>query len=143
MRGYSAIALHQPKIEANLGTAMRGAHVLGAQLMILSQARYKKQCADTTKAYRNIPLLETDNLKSCIPFDCVPVAVELLDDAESLLTFRHPERALYIFGGEDKTLGNSITEWCKHKVYVPTKYCMNLAATVHVVLYDRMLKEQK
>jgi tRNA(Leu) C34 or U34 (ribose-2'-O)-methylase TrmL len=25
-------------------------------------------------------------------------------------------------------------------IYIPTRYCMNLAATVNVVLYDRMAK---
>ncbi len=27
-----------------------------------------------------------------------------------------------------------------HVVYVPTRHCMNLAATVNVVLYDRLSK---
>jgi hypothetical protein len=30
-----------------------------------------------------------------------PVAVELRPDAESLVTFEHPEEALYVFGPED------------------------------------------
>lgn len=117
-----------------------GAHVLGASAVILSDARYKQQCTDTTKAYRNIPLLQTTDLRSCVPYDCCPIAIDLIEGAESLATFKHPNRAVYIFGGEDKTLGKEITSWCKHVVYIPTSHCMNLAATVHVVLYDRMQK---
>ncbi|GAF89366.1 unnamed protein product, partial [marine sediment metagenome] len=34
------------------------------------------------------------------------------------------------------------TGWCKHTIYIPTAYCMNLSATVNVVLYDRMNKRR-
>ena len=45
------------------------------------------------------------------------------------------------FGPEDGTLGPEILAWCRDVVYVPTRYCMNLAATVNVVLYDRAAKQ--
>jgi tRNA(Leu) C34 or U34 (ribose-2'-O)-methylase TrmL len=93
------------------------------------------------KAYRHMPLFKTDDLKNMIPYDCIPVAIDLLDNAISLTGFTHPERAFYIFGAEDATLGARITDWCPHKVYIPTRRCMNLACTVHVVLYDRMVKQ--
>jgi tRNA(Leu) C34 or U34 (ribose-2'-O)-methylase TrmL len=57
--------------------------------------------------------------------------------------YKHPERALYIFGPEDGTLGHDVLDWCRDVVYVPTNGCMNLAATVNVVLYDRMTKTQR
>lgn len=31
---------------------------------------------------------------------------------------------------------------CRDIIYVPTNGCMNLAATVNVILYDRMAKER-
>ena len=34
-----------------------------------------------------------------------------------------------------------VLAWCRDVVYVPTRYCMNLAATVNVVLYDRASKQ--
>ncbi len=55
----------------------------------------------------------------------------------------HPVRAFYIFGGEDATLGGRVLSWCRDVIYIPTAYCMNLAATVNVVLYDRMTKNEK
>jgi tRNA(Leu) C34 or U34 (ribose-2'-O)-methylase TrmL len=71
----------------------------------------------------------------------VPVAVDLIEGATSLVEFKHPERAFYIFGAEDQTLGRRVLDWCKNVVYVPTDRCMNLAATVNVVLYDRLAKQ--
>ena len=69
-----------------------------------------------------------------------PVAVDILTNAIPLPGYTHPERAFYIFGAEDSTLGYSITSWCRDIIYIPTNRCMNLAATVNVVLYDRMAK---
>ena len=56
------------------------------------------------------------------------------------MDFIHPEQAYYIFGPEDGSLKSEILDRCDHVVYIPTIGCMNLAATVHVVLYDRMSK---
>jgi tRNA(Leu) C34 or U34 (ribose-2'-O)-methylase TrmL len=55
----------------------------------------------------------------------------------------HPERAFYVFGPEDGTLGTRHLSKCVRKIMVPTKFCMNLAATVNVVLYDRLAKQVK
>lgn len=57
----------------------------------------------------------------------------ILDDAQR-------DRALYIFGPEDGSLDKEIRDWCEDVVYIPTTGCMNLAATVNVVLYDRLAK---
>ena len=90
-----------------------------------------------------MPLLKTTNVLDALPHDCTAIAVDLLDDAESLPDFVHPDRAFYVFGGEDKTLGPEIIARCATKVMVPTAYCMNLAAAVNVVLYDRLCKRRK
>lgn len=52
----------------------------------------------------------------------------------------NPKRAFYVFGAEDNTLGSRVLGWCRDVVSVPTNRCMNLAACVNVVLYDRMAK---
>ena len=139
-RGYAAIGLHNPKNQVNVGSALRAASCYGVAMVAQSGNRYKKSSADTTKSYRHLPLIIVDDLFSVVPFDCVPVAVDLLDGASSLVDYVHPERAFYIFGPEDGTLGKAITDRCRDKIYVPTEFCMNLAATVNVVLYDRMAK---
>jgi tRNA(Leu) C34 or U34 (ribose-2'-O)-methylase TrmL len=140
-RGFSAIGLHQPKTGANVGSALRAAGCYGAAMVAASGKRYGRASTDTMKTYRHLPLIQCDDLRTMIPFDCVPVAVDLIDGATPLQGYRHPERAFYVFGPEDGTLGREILSWCRDVVYVPTNGCMNLAATVNVVLYDRMAKK--
>lgn len=141
MRGYCGIGLDNPKDSINVGAALRAAGVYGAAFVAATGGRYGRAPTDAMKHYRHLPLLRPKDLKDLMPFDCVPVAVDLLEGATPLHEYAHPERAFYIFGAEDNTLGERITGWCRDTVYVPTEGCMNLAATVNVVLYDRMAKQ--
>jgi tRNA(Leu) C34 or U34 (ribose-2'-O)-methylase TrmL len=139
-RGYSAIGLVNTKKEVNLGGAMRAAYCYGASMIAVQGKRYKRESADTSASYKHIPLIETDNLYDVIPYDCIPIAVEITPDSKNIRNFVHPERAFYIFGPEDGSIPKTILDFCKYKVSIPTKICMNLAATVNVVLYDRLCK---
>jgi tRNA(Leu) C34 or U34 (ribose-2'-O)-methylase TrmL len=140
MRGYAAIGLDSPKCEANVGGALRAAYCYEARLVALTTRRVRRLPTDTYSTHRHIPVLRVDDLFDAVPFDCVPVAIELIDGATPLPAFKHPQRAFYIFGGEDATLGSRILSRCRDIVMVPTTACMNLAATVNVVLYDRLSK---
>ena len=142
-RGYCGIGLDNPKYDVNVGSTLRAAGNYNANFVAATGRRYKKASTDTVKQYRHLPLFNVENLRDIIPFDCIPVAVDLIDGAISLHEYEHPERAFYIFGAEDATLGKRITDWCKDTIYIPTNGCMNLAATVNVVLYDRMAKQSK
>ena len=142
MRGYAAIGLDNPKNTINVGSAMRAVGVYKASMLAISGKRIGAGSTDTMKHHKNIPLLHADNIFDLIPFDCVPVAVDLVEGATSLIDYIHPERAFYIFGAEDATLGERVLSRCRDVVYVPTSGCMNLAATVNVVLYDRMAKQK-
>jgi len=140
MRGYSAIGLLNTKRECNLGGVLRAAHCYGAAMVVLSGRRFKNSAANTTAAHRHLPLIEAENIFDAIPYDCVPVAVEIIPNARPLMPYTHPERAFYIFGPEDGTIPDAIIKRCRDIVFVPTRFCMNLAATVNVILYDRMAK---
>ena len=129
-----------PKTPANVGSVLRAAHCYGVAMIVKTGQRYRNAPTDPQKAYRHIPLMEVEDLQAAIPYDCVPVAVDLLSDARPINNYCHPERAFYIFGPEDGTLGKPITSWCRDVIYIPTAHCMNLAACVNVVLYDRMVK---
>ena len=143
IRGFACIALDNPKNGENIGGAMRAVGVYGASLVVLGGPRIKRitrHPCDTMKAWKHIPVVQVDDVFDALPIGCVPVAIDLLDDAKPLPDYTHPERAFYIFGAEDATLGAQITDRCRDKVFVPTSRCMNLAATVNVVLYDRLAK---
>lgn len=141
-RGYAAIGLYAPKTEANIGGVLRASMCYEAALVAIEGARYKRQRTDTQAAYRHIPLVHGDLLE-LIPYDCVPVAIELREDAKSLVEYVHPRSAFYVFGPEDGSVPERIAQKCRDRVYVPTTYCMNLAATVNVLLYDRMMKDRR
>lgn len=143
MTGYSAIGLVNTKIEANVGGVLRACTCYKVSLVIIQGQRYKRLSSDTTAATRQIPLIQTSDILESIPFDCVPVCVEITEGSRSLFTFQHPKRAIYIFGPEDGSIPKSILEKCQLIVKIPTAYCMNLAATANVILYDRMLKASK
>jgi len=140
MRGYAGIGLDNPKDDKNIGAALRACGVYGAAFMAVSGKRYDRSCVDTRKQYRHMPYFQVDNLYNAIPYDCIPVAVDIIGDAIELPKYTHPERAFYVFGAEDATLGDRVLKWCRDIIYVPTNGCMNLAATVNVVLYDRLAK---
>lgn len=140
---YFAVGLYNPKTPENVGGVLRAMHIYGGAMIAKTGQRYRKHPTDAIKSYRHIPLIQVEDLKEVIPFQCVPVAVELLENATSLITYKHPKRAFYIFGPEDGSLGEKVTSWCKDIIYIPTKFCMNLAATVNVVLYDRLAKSMR
>lgn len=139
MRGYAAIGLHAPLNDLNVGSAMRAVAAFQAAFLAIT-GNCKPGATDTGNQYKSIPFFRVDDLRDIIPYDCIPIAVDLVDGAESLMDYRHRERAFYIFGPENGTLGEKVLSWCEDKVMIPTKICMNLAATVNIVLYDRMMK---
>ena len=141
MRGFACVGLQNPKNPINVGSVLRICGNFDVNLLAISGIRYHKVATDTMKAYRHFPLLQVDDLHTVIPFDCIPIAVDILPEAKSIFTFTHPERAFYIFGPEDGTLGKKVLNWCKYKIFIPTKVCMNLAISVGIVLYDRLSKE--
>jgi tRNA(Leu) C34 or U34 (ribose-2'-O)-methylase TrmL len=141
VRGFCAVGLVNPKTGPNIGGVMRAVGIYGAALLVIEGDRVKRIPTDTMKAYRHTPVLNA-SLRDAIPFDCVPVGVDLVPRARSLIDYKHPERAFYIFGPEDSTLGAKHLDWCRDVIYVPTNGCMNLAATVNVVLYDRLAKSE-
>lgn len=143
-RGYSAIGLHHPKDRHNIGGVLRACGVYDASMLVTTGKRYSRHAADTISTWKHMPFFQNvDDLKSYVPYDCVPVAVDIVPDAVSLVEYVHPERAFYIFGPEDSTLGKDIISWCRDVIYIPGNHCMNLAMSVSTVLYDRMAKQTR
>lgn len=144
MRGFAAIGLVRPKDVHNIGGVLRAAHVYSASLIAIEGDRTKLRTKqDTTKAWKHIPVVRGDDLFEMCPYAAVPIAVDLIDGAISLPEFKHPQAAFYIFGPEDGTLGKKHVDRCAHVISIPTQFCMNLAATVNVVLYDRLAKMRR
>jgi tRNA(Leu) C34 or U34 (ribose-2'-O)-methylase TrmL len=140
-RGYASVGLVRPKDTNNVGEVLRASFCFDVKMIAIEGDRTKiRSPLDTPKAWRHIPVIRNNDLSTIIPYDAVPIAVDLVDDAENLVDFVHPERAFYVFGPEDGTLGPGHLKFCHKRVMLPTKTCLNLAACVGIVLYDRMAK---
>ena len=137
------IALVDPKSPTNVGSVMRAAGCYGADQVRYSGTRFERAAryqTDTKDMLSKIPLLREDDLLSGLPADMKVVCVELAEGASPLPQFVHPPQAVYVFGPEDGSIPQALINQADHVVYVPTATCMNLAASVNVVLYDRLAK---
>jgi tRNA(Leu) C34 or U34 (ribose-2'-O)-methylase TrmL len=142
-RGFAAIGLDRCKDKANLGGVLRAAGCFGASLVVLAGGRLGKYATDTMRAYKHIPCIESDGVLNAVPFGAVPVVVELHPRARPIENFVHPEAAYYIFGPEDGSVSPHVVNAAATVIQIPSLNCLNLAAAVNVVLYDRAMKSAK
>ncbi|OED36688.1 23S rRNA methyltransferase [Chromatiales bacterium (ex Bugula neritina AB1)] len=143
---YCGIGLSNPKSPDNVGAVLRAAGCFAADEIFYTGKRYNKAVqfhTDTHAAASDIYLECVASLIDAVPEKTTIVSVELAVGAQPLVGFEHPERACYLFGPEDGTLDQQVIDVSDEVVFVPTYGCLNLAATVNVVLYDRFAKVQK
>ena len=143
-----AVAMVNPKNPYNVGAALRAASCFGipqvwftgdrVSIGLKGQKRLPRE--ERMKGYRDVELRHYDHFFDQFNDDVVPVAIELRHNAEALPKFEHPKNALYIFGPEDGSIPQSIFKECHRFVVIPTRHCVNLAAAVYLVLYDRQVK---
>jgi|CXWL01.1.fsa_nt_gi tRNA(Leu) C34 or U34 (ribose-2'-O)-methylase TrmL len=132
MRGWFGIALYEPKIEANLGGVVRSAHVFGAAFVALIGQRYKHLSSDTTMAHRSLPILYFRDWRLFTETMAhYPIVTVECGTGIALQEFQHPQQAIYVLGGEDRTL--PVRGDCA--VHLDTKYCLNLASCASIVMY--------
>jgi len=139
------VGLTNPKSPTNVGSAMRAAGCYQADAVYFTGRRYARAAkfnTDTKDMNKNIPLMAVDSFLDDIPEGMKVVCVELVEGAISLPQYQHPDQAFYIFGPEDGTLSQDVIDSADDVVYIPTVGCMNLAATVNVLLYDRLAKSE-
>ena len=137
------IGLTNPKSATNVGAVMRAAGCFSADSVLYTGSRYDrgvKLNTDTKKISSTIPLTGVESLLTHKADGFKVVCVDLVEGATPLPTFTHPDKALYIFGPEDGTIKQAVIDQADAVIYIPTQGCLNLAATVNVVLYDRLAK---
>lgn len=146
-RSQIKIGLFNPKSPTNVGAIMRSAGCFNADGVYYTGERYRRAAeyqtqyfTDTKNAEQRIPLINVDDLFSQVKANTRVVCVELVEGAVPLHQFEHPQKAFYILGPEDGTLPQNIVDKADDVVYVPTTGCLNLAATVNILLYDRCCK---
>ncbi len=142
---HVTIGLSNPKSPTNVGAVMRAAGCYQVDDVRYTGERYDRAAkfqTDTKKVASKIPLTGVNCLLDDLPEDMKVVCVELAEGAVSLPQFQHPDKAIYVFGPEDGSITQQVADRADHVVYIPTVGCMNLAATVNVLLYDRLAKSE-
>jgi tRNA(Leu) C34 or U34 (ribose-2'-O)-methylase TrmL len=143
-RGYWGIGVYRPKKEHNFGTILRNAYSFGASFVYTIGPRFKRQAADTARAWRHVPVFcygGIEDLLAHLPYGCSLVGVELVKEAIYLPRFSHPERACYLLGAEDCGLPRDVIARCEYAVRIPgAAYCLNLASAATIMMYDRVAK---
>ena len=143
-----AVALCNPKYPRNVGTVLRACSCFGIKQLWFSGNRvslnpdkgYRLPREERMKGYNNVELRNFDYFFEQFDRDVTPVAVELRQNSEMLPQFEHPENPLYVFGPEDGSIDQVMLRHCHRFVIIPTAHCVNLAAAVYLILYDRMMK---
>jgi tRNA(Leu) C34 or U34 (ribose-2'-O)-methylase TrmL len=138
-----SIGLINPKSPTNVGAVLRASGCFGASSISYSGNRLNRALpfnTDTQNNAGNIPLIHKDSVLDELLKDTKIICVELVEGAISLPSFVHPLSAHYVFGPEDGSISQAIIDQADDVVYIPTVGCLNLAATVNVVLYDRLAK---
>jgi len=153
----AGILLVDPKYDYNVGAVVRACAVFGAGVCLWTGTRvlpggpaglpkkYRLPREERLKGYAQVFKDQvTDSAAElyCEESGLTPVAVEVRENAEPLDVFIHPERALYVFGPEDGTLGRHWLRLCHRFIRIPSaiRSPLNLAAAANVVLYDRFAK---
>ena len=147
LKNRVCIGLCNPKSPENVGSVMRAAGNFRVDEVFYTGRRYplamklNPNIAQTSRSVsRNVPLTGVNCLLDAVAAQVPIVCVEFAMNATPLPEYLHPDSAFYLFGPEDGTLSQEVIDAADAVVYAPTVGCMNLAATVNVVLYDRLSK---
>ena len=143
----TCIGLLNPKSPENVASVLRAAGNYRVNSVFYTGTRYPRAAKlnpctvdMSRKVSRDIALTGVEHLIDDTPDELDIVCIEFAENAIALPAYQHPRDALYVFGPEDGTISQNIIDRANAVVYVPTVGCMNLAATVNVVLYDRLAK---
>ena len=142
-----SIGLVNPKSPDNVSSVMRSAGNFSVDSVFYTGSRYPRALRlnpdiprMSRKVSKGIPLTGVDSLDDAVTANMKIICVEFAENAVALPGYQHPENALYIFGPEDSSIPQDIIDKADAVIFVPTTGCMNLAASVNVLLYDRLAK---
>jgi len=141
------LGLVNPKSPDNVGSVLRAAANYRVDKVFYTGDRYPRAIARkartvdmSRKISKDVLIARADCLIDVVTKNMKIICVEFAVNAIPLPEYEHPENAIYIFGPEDGSISQDIIDQADAVVYVPTVGCMNLSASVNVLLYDRMVK---
>jgi len=137
---FFGIGIVHGKTPENLGVLWRTAQNMGASYIFTIGKRYATQASDTHRAVKSMPYFHYTSFEDF--FDHLPkgvrvVGIEKTAKAQSLETFNHPKRCVYLLGAEDHGLPKIAVEKSHFLVQFPSVYSLNVAVAGSIVMYDR------
>jgi len=142
-----SIGLINPKSPDNVNSVLRAAGNYRVNQVYYTGSRYDRALAlnpdspnISRKVGESVHLNNVGDLHDLHESEIKRVCIEFALGATPLPEYQHPKNACYIFGPEDGNIPQDIIDSADDVVYVPTVGSMNIAATVNVVLYDRLAK---
>jgi tRNA(Leu) C34 or U34 (ribose-2'-O)-methylase TrmL len=142
------VIMIDPKFPHNVGAAIRACSCFGVNSLVwtgsrVNPAKYERlPREERIKGYKRVDFQNNDRPFDLFPKDCVPVCVEVFENSEPLTIFEHPENALYVFGPEDGRIPQVIRRLCHRFVHIPAHFCLNLSASINVMLAHRLMSRQ-
>lgn len=155
----AAIFLENPKTPANVGGVIRAASIFNVDQVFWSGTRVHDDRGLRNKAGTEFAAnkwrlpreermkiydiewgVDDGALRRLIDEGFTPVCVELVEGAQLLPAYSHPEKAVYVFGPEDGGVSKGTRHACHDFVKIPGNHCLNLAAAANVVLYTRFVR---
>lgn len=142
-RGYFGIGVEGISKPMNAGSLFRSAHAFGADFVFAIAPAVNLRAinrADTSQTARHLPFYEFASVDEItLPRNCRLVGVELLDEADELPSFTHPQRAAYVLGSERGSLSPELLSHCAFIVKIPTRFCVNVGVAGAILMYDRLI----
>lgn len=139
------IILNNPKYSHNVAAAIRACSCFGISTLVWTGKRVDPTTMERLpreermKGYKDVYWEVNER-----PFDALGkqkfVCVEIVPNAQNLVSFDHPAEAVYVFGPEDGGVSQVYKRFCSSFIFIPSAHCLNLSAALNVVLYDRRAK---
>ncbi len=143
MRGYFGIGVEGISKPMNVGNLLRSAHAFGASFFFTINPAVDVKgmhASDTSGAFDHIPFYNFAKPADLIlPMNTSLVAVELVEGAIELPSFRHPQSAIYVLGPERGNVSDEMLARCDYTIKIPMKFCINVGVAGALVMYDRLI----
>ncbi len=140
--GYFEIGIFQPKHWENVGTLWRTAWQMGAAGIFTIGGKPRRQTTDVLRVDKRIPLRcyeDFDDFLTARPQGAQLIGIEM--GGETLSSFTHPVRAVYLLGSEVNGLPKEVTAKCEHVLEIESvNYpSYNVAVSGALVMYHRLI----
>lgn len=147
MRGYFGVGVEGNSKLMNAGNLLRTTHAFGGSFFFFVQPvidMKELQQSDTAKSAGEMPVYRFNHADEVsLPKGCKLIGIELTEDAIDLPRFRHPQQAAYVLGPELGNLSRAMQARCDFIVKIPMKFCVNVGIAGAIVLYDRLVSNNR